>query len=75
MSNLEVVLRVCDNDRFARGAAGSVQAHHLPHRAGEQAEWIGIAQIGLYRKRQFGGIGEGMDVFGGHFPLVHAGTE
>jgi len=45
--DVDVRLGVGDHDRLARGTAGGVQAHDLAHVAGEEAEGIGVAQIGL----------------------------
>ncbi len=69
--HIDVLLRVGHHDRLAGGAAGGVQAHDLLHRAGEQAEGVGVAQIGLDGERQPRDIVERAHVIGPQMVLVH----
>ena len=73
--HLQVLLRVSDDDGLAGGAAGGVQAHDLLHRAGEQPEGIGVAQIGLHGEGQQRNVVERADVFGHHPAFVQARAE
>jgi hypothetical protein len=52
--DLDVLLRVGHDDGLAGGPAGGVQPHNVLHRAGEQAEGVGVAQVGLLGKGQPG---------------------
>ena len=47
--DVHIFLRVGDDDRLAGGSAGCVQADHVLHGAGEEAEGISVAQIALLR--------------------------
>jgi len=47
-----VVPGVADHDRFAGGAAGTVETHDVVHRAGEETERILVAQVGFHHERQ-----------------------
>ena len=49
-------LRVADDGGLAGGAAGGVDAHDLLARHGEQAEGIGVAQVGLGGEREPGEV-------------------
>ena len=73
--DLDVLLRVGDDDGFAGRAAGGVQAHDLLHRAGEQAERIGVPQVGLARERQLGQILQRLHVLRRHPPFLHPFAE
>ena len=73
--DVDVLLGVGDHDRLAGRAAGGVQAHDLLHRAGEQAEGIGVAQVGLDRERQLGDVRQRSDRVRRQAALVHALAE
>ena len=67
----EVLLRVGDHNRLARGPAGSVQPDHLFQGAGEQAERIAVAQVSLHRERQAGHIVQCPHIFRRDVSLIH----
>ena len=73
--DLQILLGVGDDDGLAGGAAGGVQADHLLHRAGEQAERIGVAQVGLDGERQVRDVVERAQVGRGEAALLHALAE
>ena len=73
--DLHIFLRISHHDGFAGGAAGSVQPDDVPHRAGEQAEGIGVAQVGFYRERQLRDVLEVLDVLRFDPEVVQAGAE
>jgi hypothetical protein len=70
--DLHVGLGVGHDDRFAGRSARSVQPHHVAHRAGEQAERIGVAEVRLAREREPGDVVDAANVRGRKAPLVHA---
>ena len=53
---VDVAARVADDGGLARGAAGGVDAHDLLARHGEQAERVGVAQVGLLAEREPGQV-------------------
>ena len=61
---VDVAARVADHGGLARGAAGGVDAHHLLPRHGEQAERVGVAQVGLLAERELGQILQADQVVG-----------
>ncbi len=61
--DIEIVTVVGHHDRLAGRAAGGVQADDLVHGAGEQAEGIGVAQVGLDRTRQADDVVDALDAF------------
>ena len=67
----DVVLRVGDHNRLARGPARSVQPDHFFQGAGEQAERIAVAQVRLHRERKAGQVVQRPDVFRRDVPLIH----
>jgi hypothetical protein len=73
--DLHVLLRVGDDDGLAGRAGRGVQAHDVLHRAGEQAEGIGVAQIRLHRERQLGDVVERAHVLRRPGRVIHALAE
>ena len=73
--HVHVFLRVGDNDGFSCSPAGGVEADHVLHGAGEEAEGIGIAQVALLRERKFGDVGERTNAGGSEAAFVHALAE
>ena len=73
--DLHILLRVGHHDGLAGGAAGGVQPHDLLHRAGEQAEGIGVAQVGLHGEGQLGDVVQRPHVLRRQAALVHALAE
>jgi hypothetical protein len=63
---LEIGAGVADHGRLAGGAGGGMQPDELLARHREQAERVGVAQIGLDRKREAREVGEGAEVIGPH---------
>ena len=59
--DVHVVAVVGDDDRLAGRAAGGVQPDDLVHGAGEEAEGIRVAQVGLHRERQAGDVVDALD--------------
>jgi len=73
--NLHILLGVGDDNGLARGAAGGVQPHDLPHRAGKQAKGIRVAQIVLPGERQLGQVVQRLHVPGSQVAFLHALAE
>ena len=59
--DIEVVLVVCDDDRLAGCTAAGVEPYDLIHRAGEEAEGIGVSQVGLHHERELGDVADVLD--------------
>ncbi len=56
--HVEVILRVADHGLLARGAARGVDAHHIPHRYGEHAVGVVVAQVLLGGEWEAGKVGQ-----------------
>ena len=52
-----------------------MQAHHVPHGAGEEPEGVGIAQVGLDREGELGDVRQGADPVRGQAALLQALSE
>ncbi len=69
---IDVRLGVADHDRLACRARRSMDPYQLLARHREHVEGIIVAQIGLHREREFGEIGELLEVCGVHARSVEA---
>ena len=68
----DVLAGVGDDDGFAGGAGGGVQAHDVAHGAGEESVGVGVAQIGFDGEGQPGDVGECLDRVGGQVARLQA---
>ena len=73
--DVHVLARIGDHDGLAGGTGGGVQTHHIPDRAGEETEGIGVAQVRLDREREFGDVRQAADGLRGQAALLHALAE
>ena len=60
--DVDIALRVADHDRLACGARGRMDADQLFARHREHVEGVIVAKVGLHREREFGEIGELLEI-------------
>ncbi len=70
--DVQIGLRVRNHDRLPGRAGRGVEPDDLFHRAGEEPERIGVAQVRLDRERQLRDVLERDDGSGSHSALVQA---
>ena len=73
--DVQVTLGVGHHGGLAGGAGGGVQADDLLHGAGEEAEGVGVAQVGLEREGEARQVLQALQIRRCHLPLLAAGAE
>ncbi len=75
LPDLDVLPGVGDDDGLPGRARGGVEADDLLHGAGEEAERVGVSQVGLHREGQLRQVLEVPDRGRGELSFLHAPAE